>query len=177
MTFKFWQNEARDRNFKVFVGEVFVQLSLIGDNDDDDDGDGGDGGYGDEEKDEHKGGNGAGAVRRDEDDNFLGRIDGYLYLPTLKWDKTNDFIFTRISLTPQHIDARFGFKFNWKLKRLYGFKYDMRDAKLELNIFANGSRLSYPFDDEINCNISWQTIYIHDHDNDEHEQNHANQIA
>ena len=100
----------------------------------------------------------------------MGDIDGCLYLPTMKWDK-NDFILTKIGLTKQHIDKRFGLRFEWKIKRSDGLKYDMRDARLHVNVNANtnnGLHLLYPFDDEINCYISWQRIYNH------HESNEIN---
>lgn len=90
----------------------------------------------------------------------MDHIAAYLYLPTIKWDK-NDFIFTKIPLQEQPVNLDVGIKFVWKLKRLYGFKFDMRDAKLDINIFAHDSNSLYPFNDEIKCNISWQTIYIH----------------
>ena len=129
------QDEPGDESCKVFVGEIEVELSL---------------GTGDEKKEDNE---------RVYNYHQLGHIDAYLYLPTIKWDE-NDCIFTKIALQQQPVHFDYGFKFNWKLKRLYGFKYDMRDAKLDINVFAHDSNSLYPFDDEITCNISWQTIFV-----------------
>ena len=142
------------------MGEIELVLSLCSD---------GDGDGKDDKKEEEKIEAGDQSGRPHEENHSLGHIDAFLNVPTIEWDK-NDVIFTKIPLEPQPVNFDYGFKFVWKLKRLYGFKYDMRDAKLDVNIFAHDSNSLYPFNDEIKCTISWQTIYMHEmslvHDGD-----------
>ena len=109
----------------------------------------------DERKENDKQGGSEPYIKNDQ----LGHIDAYLYLPTVKWDN-NDCIFTKIALQQQAVNLDDEIKFVWKFKRLYGFKYDTRDAKLDINVFGYDSNSLYPFNDEIKCNISWQTIFV-----------------